>query len=130
MKKGAEGSGETKLETGVSHVLITGVIVSLLLEVAGMLLFYGTFHSVAIDRGSAMTLRGQDFFTFFGRLLLERSELTPAVRLLMLGIAVLILTPYARAIMSVVYFALTKNVKYVIITLFVLVVLTVSLITH
>jgi uncharacterized membrane protein len=130
VEKKAEGSGETGLETGVSYILITGVIVSFLLEVAGLVLFYRTFHSMAFGRDGAMVLRGQDFFTFSWRLLSGHSDLTLAVRLLTLGIVVLILTPYVRAIMSVVYFAVTKNVKYVLITLFVLAVLTVSLVTH
>lgn len=130
VEKRTGGSGETGLETGVSYVLITGVIVSLLLEVAGLLLFYGTFHSVALDEGGTMLLRGRDFFAFSANLLSGRSDLTLPVRLLVLGIVVLILTPYVRAIVSVVYFALTRNVKYVIITLFVLAVLTVSLVAH
>ena len=127
-RKEYPGSGEVKLETGASYVLITGVLVSLVLEVAGMIMFYRAFHSFAIDRGSAMAVRGSNFFTFLGSLLLERSGRAPAVRLMMLGIAVLILTPYVRAVLSVAYFLHTKNVKYVIITLFVLVILTISLI--
>jgi uncharacterized membrane protein len=44
-----------------------------------------------------------------------------------LGMAILILTPYVRAVLSVVYFASRKNLTYLIVTLFVLIVLTVSM---
>ena len=130
VRKEIEGSGETKLETGVSYVLIAGVVISLILEGLGMMLFYQAFHSFAISQGSAMFVRGRDFFTFLGGLLFETSGQVTAVRLMMLGIAVLILTPYVRAVMSVIYFAVTKNVKYVMITIFVLVILTISLMAH
>ena len=44
-----------------------------------------------------------------------------------LGIVVLMLTPYVRVVASVLYFGLAKNPKYLLITLFVLLVLTASL---
>jgi uncharacterized membrane protein len=130
VKKEIEGSGETRLEDGVSYVLIAGVVVSLILEVAGMILFFQAFHSFTISEGSTVFVRGRDFFAFLGRLLFETSRQMIALRLMMLGIAVLILTPYVRAVMSVIYFVATKNVKYTIITLFVLVILTISLMAH
>jgi uncharacterized membrane protein len=49
---------------------------------------------------------------------------------MVLGIAALILTPYIRAITSVIYFASRKNLKYCLITFFVLAVLTMSLMMH
>lgn len=130
VEKKVEGSGETKLETGVSYVLITGVVVSFILEVTGMVLYYKAFHSMAIERGSTISFQGSDFFAFLRSVLLKPSTQSPSVRLMILGIAVLILTPYARAILSVAYFAVTRNVKYVVITLFVLVILTISLMMH
>jgi uncharacterized membrane protein len=130
VKTGTPGSGETRLETGVSYVLIIGVLLSLVLEMAGMILFYRTFHTFAISREPYAYVRGSDFFTFVAQLLLGTSEQIRGLRLMILGIAVLILTPYVRALMSVVYFALTRNIKYTIITLFVLIILTVSLMTH
>jgi uncharacterized membrane protein len=42
----------------------------------------------------------------------------------------LILTPYLRVIMSVFYFIWEKNIQYIGITLFVLIILTISVITH
>ncbi len=47
-----------------------------------------------------------------------------------LGIAILILTPYARVIMSILYFIGRKDMKYTLITLFVFILLTISLLFH
>jgi uncharacterized membrane protein len=40
------------------------------------------------------------------------------------------ITPYVRVLASVVYFGVVRNLKYVIITAFVLVILTASLLVH
>jgi uncharacterized membrane protein len=47
-----------------------------------------------------------------------------------LGITTLILSPYARVVVSVLYFAWQRNIKYTLITIFVLTVLTISLALH
>ena len=52
------------------------------------------------------------------------------ILLMIAGIVVLILTPFIRIIVSVVYFGREKNWKYVFITLFVLLVITLSLTLH
>jgi uncharacterized membrane protein len=50
-----------------------------------------------------------------------------AVFLMSVGVVILILTPYVRVLMSVLYFAWEKDTQYIFITLFVLVLLTISL---
>jgi uncharacterized membrane protein len=130
VRREAGGSGETRLETWVSYVLITGVAVSFALEVAGLILYYRTHHSFAISHGGAVFIRGRNFFSFFGRTLCEAFHGITGLHLMVLGIAALILTPYIRAITSVIYFASRRNVKYCLITLFVLAVLTMSLMMH
>jgi len=42
------GSGESKLETAVSYILIVGVVVSILLEIIGISLFYQKYGNVQI----------------------------------------------------------------------------------
>ncbi len=126
----AEGSGETTLENWVSRVLIVGVAISLALEGAGMALLLLRSHSTAISWESSALIHGRDFFTFLGRLATETPAVPFPLYLMTLGIAVLLLTPYIRAVMSVFYFASAKNVKYLIITLFVLAILTISLTIH
>jgi uncharacterized membrane protein len=126
----SEGSGETRLETWVSYVLIIGVLVSLFLEVTGIFFFDRSSHSVDISHSRSMFIRGRDFFSFLIQLLHQTLMSLTAARLMALGVAILILTPYVRAVMSVFYFLLRKNIKYSIITAFVLAVLTVSLVSH
>jgi len=127
---GTVGSGETKLETWIGYLLITGVLVSVALEAAGLILFYRAHHSLAISQSGGAFIRGRNFISFFGLMLLRTTRGAVGLRLMVLGICVLILTPYVRAVMSVIYFVSRKNVKYALITLFVLAVLTMSLMFH
>jgi uncharacterized membrane protein len=128
MKKKYLGSGETRLESIISYLLITGVIISLLLEITGIVLFYATFHTMQISHDPTVYINGNNFFVFLADQISGTHAGTLPLRLMTLGIIVLILTPYIRAIASVIYFAWVKNVKYVFITLFVLTLLTASLI--
>jgi uncharacterized membrane protein len=129
MKRIAAESGDTKLEGVISYVLIIGVVTSLLFEIAGILLFYRAYGSLAISHDSRMFLRGKNFFIFLVQLF-SGSPASLSIRLITLGIAVLILTPYVRAVFSVIYFAVHENWKYLVITLFVLAILTASLLMH
>jgi uncharacterized membrane protein len=129
MKRIAAGSRDTKLEGVISYVLIIGVVASLLLEIAGLLLFYRAYGSLAISHDSRMFLRGETFFMFLVQLF-AGSPASVSIRLITLGIAILILIPYVRALLSVIYFAVRGNRKYLLITLFVFAILTISLLVH
>ena len=124
------GSGESKLETGISYLLIIGVIISLLLEVAGIIVLYLTYGNLDISRDAGMFIQGKGFFSFIYEQFQGGRQSGTAVLLMTAGIIVLILTPYARLVTSVFYFGWERNFRYVAITLFVLVVVTVSLILH
>ena len=50
------GSGESKLETVISYLLIIGVVSSLLLELVGIFLYEFIFLSVEIQAFSSMGL--------------------------------------------------------------------------
>ena len=52
------------------------------------------------------------------------------VKLMTLGLITLISTPYIRVITSVIYFTWEKNRKYLLVTLFVLILLTANLALH
>ena len=123
-------SSEPKLEKVISYLLITGVIISLLLEILGVIILYRSYGHLDISQDTSMFIRGHDFFTFIYQQLESGHAAGSAILLLTAGIIVLILTPYVRVIASVVYFAWEKNTKYVLITLFVLVVVTLSLALH
>lgn len=124
------GSGENKLETAISYLLIVGVVVSVVLEAIGITLYYGTYGNVQISKNPDVFISGKNFFAF---IIYQTQHLFGAQNALMfmtLGLIILILTPYIRAITSVLYFAWEKHYKYVLITLFVFIVLTISLALH
>lgn len=124
------GSGESKLETVVSYILIIGVVISVLLEITGIALFYEAYGNLQVSQSKAVFITGQDFFAFIYNQIQHLLVSQNALWFMTIGLIILILTPYIRAITSVVYFAWEKNRNYVLITLFVLIVLTVSLALH
>jgi uncharacterized membrane protein len=124
------GSGESSLETIISYLLIIGVISSLLLELVGMILFYISYSNLSISQDSSFFIHGINFFVFvFNQFQISTSETLP-VRMMTIGIMFLLLTPFLRVIFSAIYFAINKNTKYALITLFVLTVLVISLSLH
>jgi uncharacterized membrane protein len=120
---------ESRLETAISYLLISGVIVSLLLEVAGVILYLRGHGNLVISHDQGVFIQGRDFFSFIYQLWGNHTGGT-AILLMISGVVVLILTPFIRIILSVVYFGWEKNWKYVFITLFVLLVITLSLTLH
>jgi uncharacterized membrane protein len=48
MKLNNFGSGETRLETIISYILMVGVVISLVLELAGITLYYLTHGSLSL----------------------------------------------------------------------------------
>ena len=116
-----------KLEKAISYLLISGVTISLILEVLGIALFYHTYGRLTFSESKAVLIQGTNYLTFFLNLFHTGSAGGKGIYLMTLGIAILILTPYLRVVMSVVYFAWDRNIKYVLITLFVLILLTLSL---
>ncbi len=125
------GSGESKLETAISYILIIGVVLSMVLLVIGIALFYHFSGKLSILlEDKAMFLQGQNFFGFLYGLFNLANAHNLALLFMTMGIATLILTPYIRVIASAAYFAFQKDFKYLFITVFVLVVLTLSLALH
>ena len=123
-------SGPSKFELAISYLLIIGVMTSLILVGIGMILFYIHFGRLEISDREAMFLREQNFFYFFLNLLRGGQGQDKAIWLMTLGIAILILTPYARVVMSVLHFIRKRDLKYTLINLFVFILITVSLILH
>ena len=129
MTRSGLGSGESKLKTTISYILIIGVIISVFRNCRNNPILSNVRQRADFPKPNFLHQR-QNFFAFiidqFGHLFGAQS----AVVFMTLGLIILILTPYIRAITSVIYFAWEKNRKYVLITLFVLIVLTVSLALH
>ena len=122
------GLSESWFKRTISYILVTGVVISFLLESVGIIAFYVSYGHLKILENKAMFLHGKNFFNFVTTLLQGGYGQEKPIFLMSLGIAILILTPYFRVVMSVLYFAWGKNFKYVLITLFVLVLLTISLV--
>jgi uncharacterized membrane protein len=121
---------EPKLESIISYLLIIGVITSVILEIIGLVLYFGAYGNLQVSQAPNVYINGENFFAFIVERLQNLFVSENAILFLTLGIIILILTPYARAIASLIFFAWEGNRKYVLITLFVLVVLTISLILH
>ena len=124
------GSSGSKLETSISYLLIGGVMISLLLEVIGIIIFYRSYGKLAISQDASVFIQGHNFFSFIYQQFQGGHTEGSAILFMTSGIIVLILTPYIRLIASAIYFGWEKNIKYVLITLFVLVVVTLSLTLH
>jgi len=118
------------LEVLISYVLRIGVIVSIAVEALGLggyFLGNGVFQ---VDFAPSWQTGGRDFFAYVGGLLFSLTQGVTPVSLIALGIILLLMTPYVRVVASVVYFAIERNPRYTLISLFVLVVLTASLTFH
>lgn len=119
---------EEKLDSLISYILTLGVLLSVAVETLGIAGYYSSNGNLNILFQPSFAMKGTDFFSYVGKLFQELSVggWSP-MEVLGLGIVVLMLTPYLRVVASVLYFGLTRNPKYLLITLFVLFVLTASL---
>jgi uncharacterized membrane protein len=122
------GLSEEKLDSLISYILILGVLVSVLVEALGIAGYYSSNGNLNILFQPNFLMKGTNFFSYAGKIFQEvlTSRWSP-IQILGLGIVVLMLTPYLRVVASVVYFGFARNPKYLLITLFVLLVLTASL---
>jgi uncharacterized membrane protein len=123
-------SAGSDFERAISYLLIIGVILSLILEIIGIIVFYHVYGNLEVSESGRMFIHAENFFNFVYPLFEGAYAQDKAILIMVLGISILILTPYLRVIMSVFYFIWERNIQYVGITLFVLIILTISLITH
>jgi uncharacterized membrane protein len=109
----------------VGYVLASGVITAMVLIAAGLIWYWATTGTLGLE----YTMGGTNFFRFVVSDVqtVIRTGFGPR-RMINLGIAVLMLTPYVRVASSMVYFGVVeRNWKYTFFTGFVLAVLTYSL---
>jgi uncharacterized membrane protein len=102
-------------------------VISLLVEAIGILLYHLSYGNFNILEERSLFIHGRNFFDFIMELFEGDYAGKNAIFLMSLGLVILILTPFVRVLISVLYFAWEKNTKYILITLFVLVLLTISL---
>lgn len=119
------------LETIIGYILVIGVIISLIIESLGLIMYIMSEKTIYIDLNNESTrIAFQDFFVYLSNIVVSIFHELNYTNMMALGLVILMLTPYLRVIASVLYFTFTHNYKYVIITLIVLTILTLSLITH
>ena len=124
-------SGEIRLEVVISYILIVGVTISVLIEALGIVSYYYSYGNWNVLFQPQFTMKGDDFFSYSITAIrsIVFGSWTP-VHILGFGLVLLMFIPYVRVAASVVYYGLAKDMKYLVITLVVLVILTVSLLTH
>lgn len=116
------------LQTGIGWILRAGVMVSLALESAGILLNYLRTGDSTLRLSPQWLASGGPFFGFASSTVSSVLAGVTPVGLTALGVIVLLLTPYARIVAAVVYYAVERDWKYVSITLFVFAVVTCGLV--
>ncbi len=124
------GGEEKGFARELSYILIGGVAVSFVIEVAGLAWYYLQTGGLSFDFTSQWQLTGTSFFAYITGLFSSNTLAVGPLRLMAVGIVILMLTPYIRVIASAVHFGTTGNKKYLLFTLFVLIVLTLSLSFH
>lgn len=113
------------MDEWVGYILLCGVLLSMALITVGLVWRYAKSGEVASDyRISGMNMAD---FTIAEFRLARAGAIRPRL-FINLGIVILMLTPFFRVLVSVIYFMFAlKNWKYTLFTAFVLAVLTYSL---
>ena len=119
---------EHRMESLVGLILLVGVLTSATLLLAGLAWHWAATGNLTFD----YQIKNLNLFQFVvtDLHLALSGQLRPRL-LLSLGIAALLLTPYVRVLVSMVFFAFVeKNLKYTLFTAFVFAVLTYTLFLH
>jgi uncharacterized membrane protein len=111
-------------------MLLAGVAACLALEIAGIAVYWRARGHLAISSQPAVYLSSEGFFPLLGELFRHGAARQSGLGLMTAGIVVLILTPLARVVASLAYFAWRRDAKYLFLTSLVLVILVVSLALH
>ncbi len=102
-----------------------------MIEIVGVISYYSSNKNLNISFEPNIALKSIDFFTYTAKLIQGFTTGSwTAMQILGLGIVLLMVTPYLRVVASVIYFGFGKNPKYLVITMFVLIILTASLLAH
>jgi uncharacterized membrane protein len=110
------------LEALLGFILIIGVFIGLIMLSIG-LGAYIYFHGIEIDLSK--TIRFKDLSTWVMSL---RYQDDVIMKMLSIGLIIIILIPYTRVIASLIWFIYHKDLKFILFTLFVATVLTLSII--
>ena len=123
----SEVRGGSRLETIISWVLILGVLSSLVFEVTGLVLNYLKTGDLSLTLTPSWNVQSANFISFAGSIIPNIGTGPSAFSILALGIILLMFTPYVRVVVSVLYYGMTRDYRYLGITLLVLAIITASL---
>ena len=111
---------DQKVERIIGVLLQTGVLLSILVALIGMTLFLGRAGRQVAD---FQVFRGEPFDLRSAPAIVAAALAGRREAVIQLGVVILIATPIARVLLSLVAFALQRDRTYVVVTLIVLVVL-------
>lgn len=112
------------LEDIISYILTFGTIFSIFLLSIGVIAYLVYIKEIILD----WILKGENLFVALNNVLSNVFQNNISYTFMAIGILMLMLTQYIRVIVSIVYFSLIKDCKYVVITLIVFIILTLSII--
>jgi len=119
------------LEVLIGRILTLGVLFSMILLSLGLIVYVFQNGGLNLTFDESLVLSGENIFMvmrpLFKALL---SGENPSRTFMALGILMLMVTQYVRVVASVLYFSMIRDLKYVVITLFVLTIITLSLLGY
>lgn len=117
------------LELLISHLLKAGIYISVTLTSIGLAMYIIQTGETSIIIRKESALYGSNLFTVLLNLVVETIKMTnPPAILMSLGLLLLMFIQYIRVFAATIYFAINRDIKYVGITLVVLIILTITMI--
>ncbi len=121
---------EATLERAMVYIFGLGVVFASLLVLVGIILAYHSRGNIDLSQSRSAFIHKSNFFRLLNALIKGKNIPTGPLLFVTLGMVALVLTPLGAVAACCVYFAMTKNVRFMLITLVVLTILTVSLAVH
>lgn len=109
---------------------MAGLLLSVGVEVLGILAYYGQSGGFALDYGSQWQVSGPNFFAYASNLFLSVPTIQAPTMIMALGIVLLMLTSYARVFVTLLHFGSSRNLKYALISVILFLLLTLTLLAH
>lgn len=117
-------------EAVIGYVLIGGLVVSVAVILLGLFGYLVQSGSSSLEYTANWQMTGPDFFSYLWNLVVSLSLRQAPTQTMALGIVLLMLTSYVRVFATALLFAVSRNLKYSVISLFVFLLLTLTLVTH
>ncbi len=112
----------------ISRILTFGVIFSIIFLLIGVIIYLIQTKEIVLEEN--WTLKGENLFIVLINIFNNIFQNNLSYTFMAIGILLLMLTQYIRVIVSVAYFSIIKDWKYVVITLIVFIILTLSIIGY